>query len=478
MTAIRLGWFIAEVRGRNRPDAPPGARAGLPGPPSHALPLHIEQTPTELRIQAQAELAAMAARLGVDGHAGQVSYSTAIDNQAKRLADARAPGATAAAAAAAGRAGAGPSAAGGPGAGPAAVSGTTAGSATPGGATMPSGSTRDAGATGAVTAGAGTADGTGADAGSAAEGGTAGAATAGNGVTAATGTATAPAADGAAGDPAAQWDVLQDLIFHFDQHIQDTLASEADTVASGYQLGRVLAEPYWALEPDLPNSVKSPAAWWFLLGPERCGEMGRLVGRLSSYFHPYTAAAVAGSVQVWKHVAVDPTWRENAYDDLYLQIRRWYELVVMGQDPTTLVQPYALIRNFRMVKRALRIFWPELSGAVIAAAALSAFAVALGEHNINSFLKSALGFIAITGFSLAGLAAKLKNQALAMVKRLRQDVYTDLIAVQISTAPLPPAPPPKPGFFASQRKAIVKSRQKATVARMVRERDITPVTPN
>jgi hypothetical protein len=479
LTAVRLGWYIAEVRGRNRPDAPPGAKAGLPGPPSHALPLHTEQTPTELRIQAQAELAAMAARLGVDGQIGQVSYSTAIDNQAKRLADARAPGTAAAAAAAAGRAGAGPPAASGHGAGPAAVSGTTVGPATPGGAAMPSGSTGDAGATGAVTAGAATADGTGADAGSSADGGTAGAATAGNGVTAATGTATAaPATDGAAGDLAAQWDVLQDLIFHFDQHIQDTLASEADTVASGYQLGRALAEPYWALEPDLPNSVKSPAAWWFLLGPERCGEMGRLVGRLSAYFHPYTAAAVAGSVQVWKHVAVDPTWRENADDDLYLQTRRWYELVVMGQDPTTLVQPYALIRNFRMVKRALRIFWPELSGAVIAAAALSAFAVALGEHNINSFLKSALGFIAIAGFSLAGLAAKLKNQALAMVKRLRQDVYTDLIAVQISTAPLPPAPAPKPGVFASQRKAIVKSRQKATVTRMVRERNITPVTPN
>jgi hypothetical protein len=460
MTAIRLGWYIAEVRGRNRPDAPPGAKAGLPGPPSHALPLHSEQTPTELRIQAQAELAAMAGRLGVDGQIGQVSYSTAIDNQAKRLANARAAGVTAAAAAAAGGIGAGP--------------------ATPGGAGMAAGSTWDAGTTGSVTAGAATAA-AGAAPGGVAPGGVAagGAALGGVAPGAAAGTATAaPATDGAVGDPAAQWDVLQDLIFHFDQHIQDVLASEADTVAGGYQLGRALAEPYWALEPDLPNSVKSPAAWWFLLGPERCSEISRLVGRLSAYFHPYTAAAIAGSVQVWKHVATDPTWRENADDNLYLQIRRWYELVVMKQDPTTLVQPYALIRSFRMMKRALRIFWPELSGAVIAAAALSAFAVALGEHNINSFLKSALGFIAIAGFSLAGLTAKLKNQAQAMVERLRQDVYTDLIAVQISTAPLPPAPPPKPGVFASQRKAIVKSRQKATVTRMVRERNITPVTPN
>src|SRR5262252_8770822 len=86
LTAIRLGWSIAEVRGRNRPDAPPGARARLPGPPGRALPLHVEQTSVELRIEAQAVLAAMARELGVDGGgANQASYSQAIDVQARAL---------------------------------------------------------------------------------------------------------------------------------------------------------------------------------------------------------------------------------------------------------------------------------------------------------------------------------------------------------------------------------------------------------
>jgi putative Ca2+/H+ antiporter (TMEM165/GDT1 family) len=138
----------------------------------------------------------------------------------------------------------------------------------------------------------------------------------------------------------------------------------------------------------------------------------------------------------------------------------------MKQDPTTLVRPGALIRNFRMMFRVLRIFWPELVGAVIAAAALSGFAVALGENNISSFAKSALGFIAITGFSVAGLTAKLKNQAQAMVTRLRQDVYTDLVAVAITTAPPDPSTPNRP------------SRQNSKKARLARERTITPVTPN
>ena len=420
VTAMRLGWNLAEVRGRNRPDAPPGAKAGLPGPPCHALPLHIEQSQAELRIQAQGVVATMAKKLGVDLDKDGNSFSGAIDSQAKILAGAR----ESAAAAPAGPAGS-----------PVLASARGGAAAAPGG--PPAGSPPPAA------------------------------------------TSNDPLASNViANDPAAQWDALEELIFKFDAHIQDTMASGPDTVACGYQLGRALAEPYWALDPTLGKTSKSPTSWWFLLGAERCSEMTRLVGRLTAYFHPYTAAAIAGSVQVWRHVAADEQWREKADDDLYRQIRHWYELVVMRQDPTTLVQPYALIRNFRMVKRALRIFWPELSGAIIAAAALSLFAGALGQHNISSLAKSAFGFIAITGFSLAGLTARFKNQAQAMVTRLRQDVYTDLVAVAITTAPPPPVPQPRQGVLAAPQNAIAASKRKRAITRIVRERGLTPVTPN
>jgi hypothetical protein len=438
VTAMRLGWNLAEVRGRNRPGAPPGAKAGLPGPPSHALPLHIEQSQAELRIQAQGVVATMARKLGVDLDKDGNSFSSAMESQAKILAGARQSAAAPA----------------GPAGSPVLVSargGAAAASGRP-----PAGAAILAGARESAAAPAGPA-----------------------GSPLPTTTGNDPLANNViANDPAAQWNALEELIFKFDAHIQDTMASGPDTVACGYQLGRALAEPYWALDPALDNTSKSPMSWWFLLGAERCSEMSRLVGRLTTYFNPYTAAAIAGSVQVWKHVAADENWRENADDALYRQIRRWYELVIMQQDPTTLVKPYALIRNFRMVKRALRIFWPELSGAIIAAAALSLFAGALGQDNISSLAKSAFGFIAITGFSIAGLTARFKNQAQAMVLRLRQDVYTDLVAVAITTAPLPPAPPAKKGILAAPQNAIAESRQKRAMARIVRERSITPVTPN
>ena len=400
MTAVRLGWFIAEVRGRNRPDAPPGAAERLPGPPGHALPLHVEQTPTELRIAAQGVLAAMARNLGVDGAgANHGSYTAAIEAQAEALAKARA-GSTAALVAA------------------------TDGAAAPDAA-------------------------------------------------AAVPSTVAAVVSAAPGDPAAQWDALQELIFKFDEHIQDALALGPDTVANGYQLGRALAEPYWALNPAV-DTDQSPAAWQFLLGSSRCNEIGRLAGRLGGYLHPYTAAAIAGSVQIWKHVAADKAWRSNAHGYLYRQMRTWYELVVMGQDPTTLVRPYALTRNHRMIMRALRIFWPEVLGIVVAAGALSGFVVLLGENKVNSVLNSALGLVAIAGFTTAGFLAKLKNQAQAMVTRLRQDVYTDLVAVAITTVPdIPSLPETRVPLLPSKR-----TRQNAQLVRMARERGITPVTPN
>ena len=443
VTAIRLGWIIAEVRGRNRPDAPPGAKAGLPGPAGKALPLHVEQTPAELRIEAQSVLGAMARDLRIDRGKDHTGFPEAIDTQARRLYEAR-QAAGAGSTAGAGGAPPGEVAPGGPASGEGASGGPAPGGPAPGGPAIPGG-----GQPGEVAPGV-----------------PGGPATPGGGPVVPGGTpaaeAVAPAA--APGDPDAEWLALQELIFKFDEHIQDTMASGPDTIACGYQLGRALAEPYWALAPGLPDKTPSPQAWWFLLGQERCGEMSRLVGRLTAYFHPYTAAAIAGSVQIWKHVAADPDWRKNADDELYQQTRRWYELVIMHQNPTTLVQPYAVIRNFRMTARTLRIFWPELSGTVIAAAALSGFAVLLGQHNISSLFKSALGFIAITGFSAAGLMARLKNQAQAMVTRLRQDVYTDLVAVAITTAP--PVP------------AVSSHRQGGTMAEMARERTITPVTPN
>jgi len=363
VSALRLGWCVAEVRGRNRPDAPPGTGVEPPRT-GHALPLQTERTPAELRIEAQALLIVLTAKLDLDGDGKtHASYARTLDGDAHLLATAR-----------------------------------------------------------------------------------------GNG------DATAAAQ---------RWDALAELIYKFDAHIQDTLGARSDSQLCGYQLGRAMAEAYWALNPAILAGTDDSSAWWFLLSAPRCREIGRLAGRLSRYFHPYTSAAIAGSAMVWKNVAADPNWREGAVPALYQQIRRWYELTIVAEDPTTLIGPYALLRNFRMVARVVRAFWIQFVLIGLGAAALIAFADLLASPHGSSWAKGLLATAGITGFSVAGLSAKLKNQAQALLLRLRQDAYTDLIAVDITTAPPQPKAVP-----------LVPSRRRAQVAKMARQRSITPVTPD
>ena len=72
--------------------------------------------------------------------------------------------------------------------------------------------------------------------------------------------------------------------------------------------------------------------------------------------------------------------------------------------------------------------------------------------------KTLSGVLAAVGLSLAGLTGTLKNSAQALTKRLRQDAYTDLVALAVQTAPAPP--------------------DKSALQRAINDRALTPATPN
>lgn len=387
LTAIRLGWCMSEVRGRNRPGWEPGAAgpvaaaavaapvsAAPPGPPDtylwgvSPLPLETELDQAQLREEAQNLLGKLASGLNVDNGLpdGTGSFSARVQQQAGVL-------------------------------------------------------------------------------------------------------AAAPP-----GEVIQQWQALATLIQDFDWHVQGVLALGSKTVACGYQLGRALADPYWALEPSLDDPANH-ASWSFLLSKERCSETQRLLGRLTAYFHPYTAAAIAGSVLVWTSVGASPAWQQepNAYPLLYEQIRSWYELIVLDQDPTTLIQPYHLLKNYRLVWRTIRAFWFQLLLAAMAAIAVGVFAWLLTKPNFNSGLKALLATVGLAGFSVAGLGAKVKNEAQAMLTRLKQDTYTDLITESITTAPLPPK------TLRTPRNGLLRPlTRQGKMTRIMQGRSLTPVTPN
>jgi hypothetical protein len=254
------------------------------------------------------------------------------------------------------------------------------------------------------------------------------------------------------------WEHFSKLLWDFDAHIQDRLSATSESQACAYQLGRGLAETYWALDT---NQRGGSASWEFLLSEQRCAELSRLAGRLAAYMDEYTAPAIAGSLEVWRQVAAKPTWRGAdpvAEQALYRQIRRWYELIVLRQDPTTLIKPTSLIKNYRTLGRAIRLFWPQLVATIIGLAFLVTLLILLGSRGGAAWEKTLSGILAAVGFSLAGLTGALKNSAQAMLKRLRQDAYTDLIAIAVQTAPRPP--------------------KKSDLRKAISNRRLTPATPN
>ncbi len=487
LRAVRLGWGVAEARGRNRPDAPPAEATGLPASKDHPLPLRIERTPTELRIEAQVLVAGLAKELHVDSAPDGGSFGAALDEKARLLYHARAPKAASALGDAANLlrqpvAGQPDPAA----AQRAALARLTAAVTVQ--KEVVEGRRQAVAAAQRALAAAKQREATGARH-------PANAAAASRAITVAAAelqveqTASTEEAAGLqaledavraleAEDPevavrdassvidreqkrigeAAQgpWDDLADWIWQFDAHIQDTLAIASENQATGYQFGRGLAETYWALDPD--QQTADATSWGFLLGSDRCTELSRLAGRLGGYMNEYTAPGIAGSIDVWKAVAADKTWRQGAADPaLYNQIRRWYELVILGQDPTTLIKPTDILLDYGTIRRTLRWFLPELLILLLGLAALGGLIFFLSVGGSTS-LKTALASLATVGITSAGVAGKLKNSEQAMLKRSRQDAYTDLVAYAVQTAPRP-----------ARRKELKKA---------LAQRQLTPATPN
>ena len=366
LMALRLGWCVAEVRGRNRPGSPEPLPDVLPHMADHALPLRTERNSTDRRIEAQTVLAKLARRLGVDGTPSRAGM---IDQQAETLANAV---------------------------------------------------TNQSGVSGA-------------------------------------------------------WDALASSLYDFDANAQDSLAAQSETQASAYQLGRGLAEAYWAL--DLKAGCEPPTvnSWTFLLGRDRCDELTRIAGRLSAYFNPFAAPALAGTLQLWGAIARNPTWRivgqaddklgrqtpndtpdsseERATHDahlaLYLQTRNWYGLLIIGQDPATLTEPYEVFANWHLWRSLIKGFWLPLATALVSFGLVVAL-IALTEYGSHiQFLKALFGVLGVAGLSGATISTKLKSSSQSLLTRVHQDAYTDFVAVKMAVAPN------KPGARQSRMRKVV-----------------------
>jgi hypothetical protein len=383
LTAIRLGWYVAEVRGRNRPDGPRPQDTVSPQRDADQLPLRVERSFTELRIEAQIVMTELAKKLAKNSTGSDTQTETvcqAIDGRCKDIWTARKAG----------------------------------------------------------------------------------------------------QAELALQD----WERLRKELFEFDKGVQDLLAAYSDTQACGYQLGRGLAESYWQLDIEARAQDDDHPTWnsWsFLMGDFRCQELSRLAGRLSAYFHTYTATGVSGSLAAWKEVASSRDWRTEHGPDgdeayvrdqfLYRQMRRWYELVVLLQDPSTLIKPFAIFRSFRAAGKALRGFWLQLVGATASLVLVATFLVFLSSNQKSGWEKSLFGILSVIGISATTISTKLKNAAQSLLARIHTDTYGDLVGLEITTVPPPP-------LSLAQKLRIDPKRQDRIISRAVQSRSITAVNPS
>ena len=271
LSALRLGWSVAEMRGRNRPDGPPGEVIGMPDHVDHPLPLRIERGRTELRVEIQSVVAELAQELRVDTAPDGTRFSIALGDQAKLLAHARAPKAADALRRALGLLEQTPANQ------QDALQLLAAGLATQQAVVA---RRRQALAVAQFshapedTVHLEQASCSGEEAGKAAlEHVIETLARQGPEAAAQAITHHQNELADAARRP---WAELAELLWQFDANVQDRLAAVSETQAIGYQLGRGLAETYWAL--DIRQQSGS-ASWNFLLGERRCGELSRLTGR-------------------------------------------------------------------------------------------------------------------------------------------------------------------------------------------------------
>ncbi len=228
-------------------------------------------------------------------------------------------------------------------------------------------------------------------------------------------------------DHQALWNGVAHKFYDWDACAQDTLVLEA-THAAAYQLGRGLAETYWALESD--RAEHEMGSWAFLLGPHRCDTMRRLASRLS--LEAPIIAAIEGPLESWSKLAADATSRAepNVDTELYKQGLLWRDLIRGERQPRDLQATSDLKtpasaevwKDLKLYRVALENLKMPLAGGIISIAALVAGATLLASGSGHTGRTSAISILGALGLTSAGLYARAKASATSLLANLRQRV--------------------------------------------------------
>jgi hypothetical protein len=257
-----------------------------------------------------------------------------------------------------------------------------------------------------------------------------------------------PDAFPAGSEVARAWEAAAEAIYYWDEQIQDGLGVSAELLAA-YQLGRGLAEAFWALDPAAPEpdtkptvastaSPPHPGSWEFLLGPRRQQMLGAYLGLLEGAFAPLTGSAVRGPLTRWCALVAEEQVRnrsEAALVALRGQVHNWRDVLLGSRDPISFAKGFGLKLAFRQALRVAQTLPLETLLGLGGIALLAVAGYALGSDTTKTgtaVAASVLGFFGVTG---AGLLARAKAQAAVLSVHLREAFYRDIVEAQATVLP-------------------------------------------
>jgi hypothetical protein len=265
--------------------------------------------------------------------------------------------------------------------------------------------------------------------------------------------------------PDRPWAEVSQYFFDLDARIQDSLSWRNEDAANGYLLARGLCECYWGLGPPsawVDDGKPSSVSLAFLFGPDRRRELTRMLGRLpSGQMHALSASAISGSIEAWGHVAEDATWCQapDLRERLYEQVRLWYQLLILDQDPTTMVKPYAKLSSPHGFLRFMRLYRLQIIMGIIAICLLTTF-LRFRDQATHEWFPSLAGVLGFAGAIVTTVMTRAQSTAQKLATRMRQDAYTDLVAVAVTAVPQYPG----------------SGRTNSKIEAAVRRRLLTPAT--
>jgi hypothetical protein len=145
-------------------------------------------------------------------------------------------------------------------------------------------------------------------------------------------------------------------------------------------------------------------------------------------------------------------------------------VIVLLQDPSSLIRPRAIFTNYRAVLHGVVAFLAPLLVATGALGLIAWLVDLLDTTSGYAFAKSVLAIAGVLGLSLTSISARLKNTAQSLTLRIKQNAFGDLIAAELTV--VPGRPGRRSGL--SGRKARARDRQ---MARAVQNRTLTSITP-